>query len=101
MTLKVQYRNGGNFSAKFVNISATRTELSYADKTRIMCWLQEKILNSEIVARLGHHPLTIQRHVAVMKKLPPNLLPPAAAARSGCLMKGKEEAEGLRSEVSL
>ncbi len=49
-----------------------RTRLSYADKTRIMCWLQEKIPNSQIAARLDRHPLTIWRHVAMMKNLPPN-----------------------------
>jgi hypothetical protein len=107
LALKVQYQNGGNFSVKFMNISVMgpRTELSYANRTWIMCWLQEKIPNSEIAARLGHHPSTIWRHAAVMKKLPPNLLPPTAAARSGCPMKAtdrerKEEAEGLCSEVT-
>ncbi len=71
--------------AKFVIILAMgpRTMLSYADKTRIMCSLQEKIPNSKIAARLGHHPLTIRKHVTVMKKLPPNSLLPPAAARSG------------------
>jgi hypothetical protein len=61
LTLKVKYQNGGNFSAKFMNILAMgpRTELSYADRTRIMCWLQEKIPNSEIAARLGRHSSTI------------------------------------------
>jgi hypothetical protein len=92
LTLKVKYRNGGNFSAKFMNILAIgpRTELSYADRTRIMCWLQEKIPNSKIAARLGCHPSTILRHVAVMKKLPLNSLPPTAAARSGRPLKATD-----------
>jgi hypothetical protein len=78
--------------AKFMNISAMgpSTELSCADKTLIMCWLQEKIPNSEIAARLGRQPLKIRRHVAVMKKLPPNSLPPPATARSRRPMKATD-----------
>ncbi len=90
--------------AKFANISAMepRTELSYADRTRFMCWLQEKIPNSEISARLGHHPSTVQRHVAVMKKLPPNSLPPTAAARSGHPIKATDrERKRLKDFVQM
>jgi transposase len=58
-------------------------DMSIENKAKIMCWAADKISTKEIAARLGVHPSTIRRHLAVLRELPPTASPPANKPRSG------------------
>ncbi len=57
-------------------------DMSIENKAKMMCWAAEKISTKEIAARLGVHPSTIRRHLAVLSELPPTASPPANKPRS-------------------
>jgi hypothetical protein len=57
-------------------------DMSIETKAKIICWAADKIPTKEIAAHLGIHPVTIWRHLAVLRKLPPIASPPVNKPRS-------------------
>ena len=58
-------------------------QLSLEEKTKIMCWSEIGMTNTEIAERLGRSVVTIRLHRRLLKDLPPNAPPPPPRPRSG------------------
>ena len=58
-------------------------QLSLEEKTKIMCWSEIGMTNTEIAERLGRSVVTIRLHRRLLKDLPPNAPSPPPRPRSG------------------
>ena len=62
---------------------AKTKDILFEDKVAIRYWYQLGTATKEIAAKLGRHPATIRKHIAKIKTLAANELPPPPVKRSG------------------
>jgi hypothetical protein len=60
-----------------------RKQFSTEEKSKVMCWEENRIRSKEIAARLGIRERAFWIHLSVLKKLLPDASPPLPKARSG------------------
>jgi hypothetical protein len=52
-----------------------KSDVSFEEKTQLICLAQEGVNTNNIAERLGHHLDAVRKHIAAFKKLPLTTLP--------------------------
>ncbi len=82
---KLKQSKRGSFGGKKAYKSAMppSKEISFEEKVRIKHLFGLGNAEKDIAKKLGRHPVSIRKHIAVFKSLPPDELPPPPIKRSG------------------
>jgi hypothetical protein len=85
LAFKLKQSKRGSFGGKKAYKSAMprSKEISFEEKVRIQHLFCLGITAKDIAKKLGRHPASICKHIAVFKSLPPDELPPPPMKRSG------------------
>jgi hypothetical protein len=62
-------------------------DISLEEKIKVACWAEEGVKTAEIAARLGRHPASVRKHIALFKKMPKIAPPPLTKTRKGRISK--------------
>jgi hypothetical protein len=82
---KLKQSKRGSFGGEktYKSVMSPSKEISFEEKVRIQHLFRLGIAAKDIAKKLGRHPASIQKHIAVFKSRPPDELPPPPIKRSG------------------
>jgi transposase len=85
LAFKLKQSKRGSFGVEkaYKSVMPPSKEISFEEKVRMQHLFHLEITAKDISKKLGRHPASICKHIAVFKSLPPDELPPPPIKRSG------------------